>query len=312
PDGPVRRRPTASRCGSRRGVRRRGLLSQSPRYTERLRRTCLTPGIGTIQPLNLPIRYTAAYDGATFFMSDQPTTSQSDRAVVLLRELLLNGSFAPGERLTELGLVPRLGASRTPVRHALQRLAHEGLLEELPKGGFRVRAFTTDEIWSAIELRGILEGAAARLAAERLDDRAEAAGLRRLLEELDQHLPETLGDFVDYIQVNDRFHRQLWTLSKNPVLVANIEQVLRLPFAAPGALVFGEAELPEARRTAQLAQAQHEAIVDAIERRQGARAEALAREHALIAWENLQRAFGDRALFGRIPGAALVRVPTAV
>jgi len=124
--------------------------------------------------------------------------------------------------------------------------------------------------------------------------------------------PETLGDFVDYIQVNDRFHRQLWTLSKNPVLVANIEQVLRLPFAAPGALVFGEAELPEARRTAQLAQAQHEAIVDAIERRQGARAEALAREHALIAWENLQRAFGDRALFGRIPGAALVRVPTAV
>jgi GntR family transcriptional regulator of vanillate catabolism len=96
------------------------------------------------------------------------------------------------------------------------------------------------------------------------------------------------------------------------MLVDNIQHVVRLPFAAPGALVFGEAVAADARRTAELAQSQHQAIVDAIAARQGARAEALAREHALIAWKNLERALSDHTLFVRIPGASLVRVPFAV
>jgi GntR family transcriptional regulator of vanillate catabolism len=245
-------------------------------------------------------------------MTQRLAASQSDRAVILLRELLLKGTFPAGARLTELSLVPQLGVSRTPVRHALSRLAHEGLLEELPRGGFRVRSFTVDEIWNAIELRGILEGAAARLAAERLRDPAALAPLRQLLTDLNNRLPKTLTDFVSYVQINDRFHREIWTLSANRMLVDNIEQVIRLPFAAPGALVFGEAELAEAQRTADLAQSQHQAIVEAIEGREGARAEALAREHALIAWKNLQRALNNEALFVRIPGASLVRMPFAV
>ena len=245
-------------------------------------------------------------------MADRLTASQSDRAVILLRELLLTGRFAPGGRLTELALVPQLGVSRTPVRHALARLAHEGLLEALPRGGFRVRAFTVDEIWSAIELRGILEGAAARLAAERLEAPASLDRARQLLGELEHTLPETLTDFVGYVKINERFHREIWKLSRSPMLVSNIEQVVRLPFAAPGALVFGEAELTEARRTADLAQAQHQAIVEAIARREGARAEGLAREHALIAWTNLQRALQNETLFVRIPGASLVRMPAAI
>src|SRR5690606_18681987 len=115
-----------------------------------------------------------------------------------------------------------------------------------------------------------------------------------------------------YVQINDRFHREMWALSGNRMLVATIEQVVRLPFAAPGALVFGDAEVAEARWTADLAQSQHQAIVEAIERREGGRAEALAREHALIAWKNLQRALTNKTLFARMPGAALVRVPFAV
>jgi GntR family transcriptional regulator of vanillate catabolism len=244
--------------------------------------------------------------------SDQTAASQSDRAVILLREMVLQGAFAAGDRLTELGLVPRLGVSRTPVRHALARLAQEGLLEELPRGGFRVRAFTVDEIWSAIELRGILEGAAARLAAERMAGPVALATLKDLVGVMGHQLPRTLTDFVEYVRINERFHREVWSLSGNSILVANIEQIIRLPFAAPGALVFGEAELPAARRTAELAHAQHEAIVDAIARRQGARADALAREHALIAWDNLRRALDNRALFARLPGASLVRMPPAV
>src|SRR5215471_12055158 len=90
-------------------------------------------------------------------------TSQTGRALLELRELLLKGEFHPGERLSELQLVARLGVSRTPVRLALHRLAHEGLLEATPSGRSIVREFTISDVWDAIELRGVLEGTAARM-----------------------------------------------------------------------------------------------------------------------------------------------------
>ena len=94
--------------------------------------------------------------------------SQAARAMLGLREMLLRGEFARGERISELPLVGRLGMSRTPIRLALERLAHMGLLEAGSAGGFVVRGFAISDVYDAIELRGILEGAAARLAAERL------------------------------------------------------------------------------------------------------------------------------------------------
>ncbi|HEV8245062.1 MAG TPA: winged helix-turn-helix domain-containing protein, partial [Polyangiaceae bacterium] len=75
--------------------------------------------------------------------------TQTERVVLTLREMLLRGDFKPGERLAELSLVALLGASRTPVRLALDRLAHEGLLEAKETTGFRVRAFALDDVWDA-------------------------------------------------------------------------------------------------------------------------------------------------------------------
>src|SRR5215475_6198315 len=99
--------------------------------------------------------------------------SQTGRTLLNLREMLLRGDFQPSERISELALVAKLGVSRTPIRLALDRLAHEGLLEPTPSGGFVVRQFTREDLWDAIETRGVLEGMAARLAAERLDDPLE-------------------------------------------------------------------------------------------------------------------------------------------
>src|SRR4249919_2634746 len=89
-------------------------------------------------------------------------------AFIGLREMLLHGEFARGERISELPLVARLGTSRTPIRLALERLAHMGLLDVVATGGFTVRQFTLAEVLDAIEIRGVLEGTVARLAAERL------------------------------------------------------------------------------------------------------------------------------------------------
>ena len=111
--------------------------------------------------------------------------SQTTKATLGLRELLLDGAFKPRERVPELRLVEELGVSRTPLRIALLTLEHEGLLETLPGGGFVVREFTRTDIDDAIELRGVLEGTAARLAAERLESDDELEPLRTCCGELD-------------------------------------------------------------------------------------------------------------------------------
>ena len=82
--------------------------------------------------------------------------SQTGRALVCVREMLLRGEIARGERISELPLVARLGMSRTPIRLALERLAHMGLLEATGTVGFTVREFTLAEVRDAIEVRGVL------------------------------------------------------------------------------------------------------------------------------------------------------------
>src|SRR5437588_7318449 len=104
--------------------------------------------------------------------------SHNARTLLRLREMLFKGEFQRGERLSELPLVARLGVSRTPIRLALQRLSHEGLLEASRSGGFVVRQFTVDAVWDALEVRGVLEGTAARLAAERIESVRELDTLR--------------------------------------------------------------------------------------------------------------------------------------
>src|SRR6202008_3095113 len=92
--------------------------------------------------------------------------SQVSRATQGLRAMLLSGEFRPGERIAEIPVAAKLGVSRYPLRLALEKLEHEGLIKALPKG-FVACGFSLDDIWDALETRGVLEGAAARLAAER-------------------------------------------------------------------------------------------------------------------------------------------------
>lgn len=232
--------------------------------------------------------------------------SQFERVVLALRKMLLAGDFQPGERLAELTLVPLLNASRTPVRLALDRLAHEGLLEPLPTTGFRVRAFAVADIYDAIEVRGVLEGMAARLAAERLRNEDDVRQLRRCYQDAVGLMPMTLEQFIRYIDLNEKFHGELWKLARSPMLLQAIEKHVALPFAAPGALVFTD-DPAASEADAVIALEHHRAIVDAISHREGSRAEALAREHSHVARRALERALRSRELFKRMPGATLIK-----
>ncbi len=239
--------------------------------------------------------------------AEEGRSSQMLRAVLQLRERLLGGHFAPGERVAELTLAPLLGVSRTPLRLALGVLEHEGLLRMLPSGGFVVRDFTAADIEDAIELRGVLEGTAARMAAERWAGETSLTAMREAVAVMDTLAEAGMTDFAGYVAQNERFHAALLALAASPMLARAVAQATALPFASPSAFVCAQGELAESRRVLVIAQDQHRCILDAITRREGARAEALAREHARLARRNLDFARHNRAMLQAVPGAALLR-----
>jgi GntR family transcriptional regulator of vanillate catabolism len=210
--------------------------------------------------------------------------------------MLLRGEFTPGQRISEVPLGQRLGVSRTPVRLALERLVQEGLLEPTGSGGFRVREFTVRDIWDAIEARGVLEGAAARLAAERLSDFRELDPLRRINAELEKLAERSVAqreqpssdEMIRYAELNGAFHSGVVEAAKSPMLRWALERMESIPFASPTAVV-----LSGSLEGTLIAQAQHRAILDSIANREGARAENLAREHARFARQNLEMALNQ-------------------
>jgi GntR family transcriptional regulator of vanillate catabolism len=121
--------------------------------------------------------------------------------------------------------------------------------------------------------------------------------------------PPTMPAFGKYVELNERFHQQLIALADNTLLARLLDQVRSLPFASPSAFVMAHATSAESHRLLLVAQDQHRTILEAIMWREGARAEALAREHARLALRNLDLAARDRESFTRLPGGRLVRFP---
>lgn len=244
-------------------------------------------------------------------VANRPNRTQITRALLRLRELILIGEFEGGERLSELPLVERIGVSRTPLRLALAALEHEGLLRELPGGGYVVREFTQADMSHAIELRGVLEGTAARFAAERGVSARELQSLRTINQGIERLLTRTdYESFVLYMDLNDEFHAKLLQLARSPMLERTLDGILSLPFASPSAFVLTEALLPESRTILVIAHSHHAALIEAIERRQGARAESIAREHARIAVRNLEIVIHHREMLAAFPGSSLIALPT--
>jgi GntR family transcriptional regulator of vanillate catabolism len=236
-------------------------------------------------------------------------SAQTVKATLALRQLLFDGEILPGERLVELSLVERIGVSRTPLRLALTTLEHEGLVESLAGGGFTVREFTLAEIDDAIEVRGVLEGTAARFAAERLASDAELDELRGSLALLDDVVRDESPEvIVSYAGLNETFHAQLVVLAKSDLVSRMIARALALPFASPGALVPSLAQHAEWRESLLVAQHQHRSLLEAIAARHGTRAEQIAREHARLSRRNLDLVLERREILADLPGAPLLNV----
>ena len=228
-------------------------------------------------------------------MANHQTTT-----VMRLRQMILDGEIQPGEVLAEIPLAERFGVSRTPVRHALAVLEQEGLLTRDQSRSYTVKSFTAAEIADAIEVRGVIEGLAARLVAEHGVSRGLSRDLKSCLAEGDAILDgERVAseDHERYNTMNARFHKLIVEGSGSVPLEHALAVNDKLPFASAEAFAMSKTDPREEYRRFLVAHLQHHAIVEALEAGESSRAESLMREHAQLAKRHMAIMEGARISF---------------
>jgi GntR family transcriptional regulator of vanillate catabolism len=210
---------------------------------------------------------------------------ESASVVATLRKLIVDGRHAPGERLAEIPVAQALGVSRTPVRLAFRTLEQEGLLQKTGKRGYVVRAFSEADVLCALEVRGLLEGLAARRLAERGMPVEVRAALQRYIDEGRRVLAKGRleeEDIAAWSRLNEVFHRSIVEATDSRVIADAIARNNHLPFASADSIIIDKHALEKEYEKLRFAQAQHELVFDALEQRESARVEMLMREHAYI------------------------------
>lgn len=139
-----------------------------------------------------------------------------------LRESILNGDLKPGERLMEINLAEQLGVSRTPVREAIRKLEKEKFVEMLPRKGAYVADLTAKDILDVLEMRIILEGFAAALAAERMTDE-EISLLEYSLKGFQDAVARQ--DRLVMVEKDNEFHDLIFQATKNNKLIEIVKDL---------------------------------------------------------------------------------------
>lgn len=176
------------------------------------------------------------------------------------------GVLKPGDRLTETELAARLGISRTPVREAIRQLEADGLVVHVPRLGATIRSLDHSEISELYEMRAVLEGTSARLAA-RAASEVELGEIIAL-----QDAMNTAQDTEELYRLNQQFHAAILDAARNRFLVRAVESVQKT------LLILGRSTMEESGR-AEAALEEHSAIVTALVARDGDAAEQAMRAH---------------------------------
>jgi len=198
----------------------------------------------------------------------------ADRAYVALKDVILSlDAYARrGDiRLDERRLAQDLGISRTPVREAMARLEREGLVRSVPRRGVFVARKTRQEVIEMITAWAALEGMAARLITQAASDE-EIAILRKMFTRFENG--ELHARLDEYSEVNIEFHQSIIRMSENRVLVELAENLFT------HMRMIRRKTIGEKDRAARSIR-DHMNIIEALEARDTARAEALVRDHAL-------------------------------
>lgn len=216
--------------------------------------------------------------------SDDDSTPQGNAAYNRLLDALREGQLNPGDRLRETELAARFGVSRTPVREAIRQLEADGIVTHVPRQGASIRTLDYAEVMDLYEMRAVLEGTAARLAAR------AASGIEiEELFDMNQTLKGT-GIAADAFVLNRQFHAAILDAAKNRFLSRSITSLQK------ALMILGPTTLTEPDR-AEKAVAEHFGVLDAIKSRDGELAEAAMRAHIEAAQRVRVRALRAQPLY---------------
>jgi len=197
------------------------------------------------------------------------------RAYEALREAIVSTNIyeSPSDmlRLDERQLAATLGISRTPVREALARLEHEGLVENLPRRGYFIKRKNKAELVEVITVWAALESMAARLVTQNASD-PEIASLRSIFATFAGGRIQAVLD--EYSEANLRFHQRIVDLSRNKQLCSTADGIL-IHVRSIRHRTIGE------DRRFEKSIVDHLQIIEALEARNADAAERLVRDHAL-------------------------------
>ncbi|MCW1384967.1 GntR family transcriptional regulator [Novosphingobium sp. KCTC 2891] len=200
----------------------------------------------------------------------------SDRAYEAIRSMILSGELPAGSQLGEEALAEKCGVSRTPVREALRRLESDLLVTRTDTQRSFVADWSIDDVADAFELRAMLEGKAARRAAERMTDDA-LDRIRAANRQIDGALSKPGGDVAGFLEGNREFHTVILEVAGSRRLAALLGTLIEQPVVWRTAHHYGRDAL---RRS----HGEHEELIAAFARRDGAWAEAIMVGHILRAY----------------------------
>ncbi|MHB8691037.1 MAG: GntR family transcriptional regulator [Solirubrobacteraceae bacterium] len=193
--------------------------------------------------------------------------SRAEAVATELRELIREGTYAPGDRLRQVELAGRFGVSTTPLREALLALTQEGLVQQDAQRGFVVFEASPEDLADIYAIRVPLEAMATESAAARLTP-AQLDALGAILDEMRDASPRR------YIELNHEFHSQIYAASGRPRLTRLIESLRR---EAAHYIGLNISQYDEAY--AQEVQLEHEGILQALRSGTPKRAGRAVREH---------------------------------
>ncbi len=195
-----------------------------------------------------------------------------EKILETIREAILKGDLKPGEKVAEPELAEQFGISRTPIREAFRQLESEGYLTVVPRKGAVVAALSERDVQEFYEVKSILEGYAAELAAKNLSDK-ELAKLESINERLKQLADD--GDVKSFYKIHNEFHEMFLKAANNTKLYELIKQ-LGMKFSR-----MRMASLSVDGRMA-ISVAEHDKLLDAFRQHDGKTAEALVKKTAAI------------------------------
>ena len=204
-----------------------------------------------------------------------------DELVERLRELIVESTLEPGARVPERELCERFAVSRTPLREALKVLASEGLLELLPHRGAQVTRLTAADLDEMFPVMGALEALAGELACAQITE-AEMAEVRALHYQMVLHA--TRGELAEYFRLNQRIHEAIMEAARNPTLA-------RLYRGLAGRVRRARYLANMSKTRWSQAVAEHEAILAALERRDGAALGQVLKAHLRNKCETVKESF---------------------